>query len=71
MRRRDGTGLIGMSGAMRGRGFGLRDNTCYHRVSRYGYGCRFGYESDKEYLLKQKEILENQLNAVEKELKEL
>lgn len=73
---RDGTGPLWMGAANR-RGFGMRSNLCYRRRFNYGlenghgYGCRFGFASDKEFLLNRKEILKNQLDAVEKELNEL
>lgn len=70
MPRRDGTGPMGM-GVMTGRGFGFRDKSIYGRGNcfGYGFGCdRFGYESNKELLHKQKEILQIQLKALEKQI---
>ncbi len=75
MPRRDGTGPLWVGAASR-RGFGMMNNLCYRRFNYglgngHGYGCRFEFASDKEFLLNKKEILKNQLNAVEKELNEL
>ena len=85
MPRLDGTGPMGW-GSMTGRGFGYCagvDTFRYARGFRRGFGriCqrlrqRFYYDpytsmSDKEYLEKQKEILENQLKAINEELENL
>jgi hypothetical protein len=84
--RLDGTGPMGW-GSMTGRGFGYCagvDTFRYARGFRRGFGRGFArgfgrgfyYDpytsmSDKEYLEKQKEILENQLKAINEELENL
>ena len=74
MLRRDGTGLMGM-GAMTKRGYGTRKNNfIYGRENCYGLGygfrCRNVYESNKELLQKEREILQIKLKAIEKQIDE-
>ncbi len=77
MPRRDGTGPMGMD-ALTGRGFGTRKNNfiygrenCYGLGLGYGLGrCRYGYETNRDLLQKEKEILQFKLKAIEKQIDE-
>lgn len=83
MPRRDGTGPMGM-GAMTGRGFGYCNSyKTPSFIGRMGLGvgtgrgfCRFPYnynlspEEKKEMLIRQKDVLENQLETIKKQLED-
>lgn len=69
MPRRDGTGPF--KDNIMGPRHVLRNNRCFGRrnFGGYGYNCRFN-NTNKDFLLKQKEILQEKLNDVEKQLNE-
>ncbi len=85
MPRRDGTGPMG-AGPMTGRGVGpcntnmVKYGAAGLGLLGLGYGCKRGYRwfanmqnntlSDKEVLRQQKERLQNELNAINKQLED-
>lgn len=74
MPRKDGTGPMGTR-AITGRGIGLCAGANVARYgSGFGRGCAVSdkfYKTQKEFLLEQKDILQNHLEVIDKQLENL